>query len=421
MRIAVLHNRYHVTSGPERYLFEIQASLAARGHEVIPFSVRYAQNRSSAYERYFVPPPGGSDAIYYRDVRGPIAKARLFWRSVYSPGTRRRMARLIAAEHPDLAYVLIIANVLSPSALAACRDAGLPVVMRLSDYHLLVPCYAFFDGREICELCLHGSRLHAVRKRCLQNSALVSLGRIAGMAVHDRLRLYDAVDRFIAPSRFMYQKMVEAGTAPERLVHIPSFTDLSNPVHEEPPGDTILYSGRISPEKGLAALLAAYRRAGAPGELRIAGNADTPEGRRLQAEVARHGPANVRFLGACSREQIIRLMAEARLVAVPSIWYENLPLAALEAAAAGRAVVGHDVGSMPEAVEDGTTGFLAPLGAIDELAARIRRLMDDRELAAGMGRAARLKAEREFHPDAHVDRLLALWEELARGRGGRSL
>ena len=412
MKIVVLHNRYHLTSGPERYLFSLERLLTERGHEVVPFSVRYAQNRPSPHDRYFVPPPGGEDARYFRELRGPLARSRLFSRSVYHAPSRRLLRGLLRDEHPDLAYVLIVANVLSPSVLLACRDAGLPIVMRLSDYHLIAPCYHFFDGTSRCELCLHGSRWHAVRKKCLQGSALVSLGRIAGMAVHDRLGLYNAVDCFVAPSTFLREKMIDAGFAPGRIVHLPSFTDLDRPGGARPVGDSLLFVGRLTPEKGVARLLEAWGLAGCPGELRIVGEVNSPAAEDLRAEAARRGFAGVSFLGARSSDEIQQLMDEARAVVIPSLWYENSPLVALEAMASGRAVLAHRIGSLPEVVLDGVNGFLSAPDDPRDLAARIGQVMNDPALAAELGRAGRRRAEEEYGPERHLDRLLALWTSL---------
>jgi glycosyltransferase involved in cell wall biosynthesis len=305
-----------------------------------------------------------------------------------------------------------VANVLSPSVLLACRDAGLPIVMRLSDFHLIVPCYNFFDGTSRCELCLHGSRWHAVRKKCLQGSALVSLGRIAGMAVHDRLGIYDAVDRFVAPSAFLRDKMIDAGIAPERIVHLPSFTDLDRPGGAGPVGNSLLFVGRLTPEKGVARLLEAWELAGCPGELRIAGEVDSPAGESLRAETARRGLDRVLFLGAKSADEIRQLMNEARAVVIPSLCYENSPLVALEAMASGRAVLAHRIGSLPEVVLDGVTGFLSSPDDPGDLAARIGQVMKDPLLAAELGRAGRRRAEEEHGPQRHLDRLLALWMSL---------
>ena len=216
MKVVILHNRYHLTGGPERYLFDLEERLRERGHTPIPFTVRYRQNRESPYEKYFVPPPGRDDAVYFRDVKDVRGRVRLLVRSVYSWETRCHLRRLIADERPDLAFALTLANFLSPSALTECRNAGLPTVMRLSDFHPIVPCYHFFDGESVCEACVSGSRLNAVRKRCLQGSRLVSMVRVLGMGLHERLGLYDGVDRFVTPSEFLRMKFaIQAAEAEE--------------------------------------------------------------------------------------------------------------------------------------------------------------------------------------------------------------
>lgn len=414
MKIVVLNNRYHVTGGPERYLFGIQRELETRGHEVIPFAVRYARNEATPWARYFVAPPGGSDAVYFRDVKGPIAKARLFARSVYSPSSRRRLAALLADEKPDLVYVIIVANYLSPSVLLACRDAGVPVAMRLSDFHLRAPCYTCFDGIEACDLCLHGTRLHAVRKRCVQGSRAVSLARVAGMAVHDRLGLYDVVERFVAPSRFLRDKMIATGIDPDRIAHIPSFVPEIDAVSAAPACDRdgFLYVGRLDPEKGVARLLDAWSRLDVPSRLRIVGSTETPEARRLARRVRTSGLERVEFLGERSREEVAALMGTARAVVVPSLCYENLPIVAIEAMAHSAPIVAHRIGSLPEVVDDGVTGLLCEVAEPDAMAQRLSALATDDALVERLGAEGRRVALERYRPSMHVARLLSLFDEL---------
>lgn len=411
MKIAILNNRYHVTGGPERYLFALEARLAERGHEPIPFSVRYAQNRPTTYSKYFANPPGGDTDVFYRDVRGIRAKTRLFFGGIYSRSARRGLHELIRAERPDVAFVLIVANFLSPSTLMACRDAGLPVVMRLSDFHLIAPCYHFFDGNVICERCMTGTRIHAVRKKCLQDSALVSLGRIAGMALHDRLGVYDTVARFVAPSVFLRDKMIESGLSPERIVHVPSFVDAPPEAPRPGSGAFFLYVGRLSREKGVDRLIEAHADAGTTLPLLIAGDVRGEEGERLRT-LAHARNADVRFLGGQRAEDVSALISDARAVVVPSLCYENLPRVALEAMAAGRPVVTHRLGSLPEVVRHGETGFLCDPEGPAELSARLRELAADPALAERMGRNGWAWARKDFSPDEHVNRLLSLWQDV---------
>ncbi len=69
------------------------------------------------------------------------------------------------------------------------------------------------------------------------------------------------------------------------------------------------------------------------------------------------------------------------------------------------------VGGVPELIEDGVTGLLAPPGDAKSLADALQRLLTNPDLAAQMGIAARRRAERKFSLKAQVDRLLALWSD----------
>ena len=60
MKICLINYRYFVSSGPERYLFGLKRLLEQRGHEIVPFSVRYRANEASPYSGYFVEPLAGA-------------------------------------------------------------------------------------------------------------------------------------------------------------------------------------------------------------------------------------------------------------------------------------------------------------------------------------------------------------------------
>ena len=73
----MVNYRYFVSGGPERYMFNVIDALTARGHEVIPFSIHYARNRSTPYARYFVEPLGTSVAhIANRDWHASAGHVR---------------------------------------------------------------------------------------------------------------------------------------------------------------------------------------------------------------------------------------------------------------------------------------------------------------------------------------------------------
>jgi glycosyltransferase involved in cell wall biosynthesis len=94
---------------------------------------------------------------------------------------------------------------------------------------------------------------------------------------------------------------------------------------------------------------------------------------------------------------------------------ESFGLGALEAMACGVPVVACNVGGLPEVVLDGETGFLAPVGNVDEMAKHVLRLLTDADLHSRMSRAARARAETHFQLEPAVDRYQAAYRRVVVG------
>lgn len=100
--------------------------------------------------------------------------------------------------------------------------------------------------------------------------------------------------------------------------------------------------------------------------------------------------------------------------------YEGLPMVLPQALAAGLPIVSSAVGGVPDAIEDGVTGFLVPPGDFEALVDRMTRLADDPAAARRMGESGQALLE-QFSARAVARQLEALYEELlsAKGRAGR--
>jgi glycosyltransferase involved in cell wall biosynthesis len=120
------------------------------------------------------------------------------------------------------------------------------------------------------------------------------------------------------------------------------------------------------------------------------------------------GRERVHLLGV--RADIPDILASADVFALASDW-EGLPLAVLEAMAAGLPVAATRVGCIPEVVEDGGTGFLIPAGDGEALASALRRLAGDARLRKEMGEAGRARAK-HFDLQAMVDGYESLFARL---------
>jgi phosphatidylinositol alpha-1,6-mannosyltransferase len=177
----------------------------------------------------------------------------------------------------------------------------------------------------------------------------------------------------------------------------------------------VICVARLIERKGQHHLLAAVRRLvdqGVDVRVELVGEGDALDAnRRMSREL---GIADrVTFAGYVPREEIAARYAAAHAFVLPS-YNEGMSVATLEAMAAGLPTVVTRTGGTAELVEDGVTGFVFAWADVDALAAHLRRLAADRDLARRMGAAARLRA-RGFTWDAAAERYLAMFDELAPG------
>jgi glycosyltransferase involved in cell wall biosynthesis len=161
------------------------------------------------------------------------------------------------------------------------------------------------------------------------------------------------------------------------------------------PGEYLCFLGRFHPEKGTHLAIEVAKRAGV--RLKIAAIAhDETYFREL---VAPHIDGDrVQFLGAVERAARDELLGGALALVHMTTRPERFGLTTIEAMACGTPVLGARMGSLPEIVVDGVTGFLCD--GVEEAAAKVPLLASlDR-------RACRTRVEREFSVERMIDRYL---------------
>jgi len=167
---------------------------------------------------------------------------------------------------------------------------------------------------------------------------------------------------------------------------------------------TVVGLGTLSELKNwsvLPPLAAGWVAEGADVRVRIAGAG--PQRDALAAEIDRLG-LNGSFELVGVIDDVPGFLALADLLVHVST-SEGMPNSVLEAMAAGRPVVAFDSGDVRRLVDDGVSGYIVPFGAVDQLDARLRMLIDNEALRDSMGRAARQKAE-VFGSSRLADRVL---------------
>lgn len=370
--ILLLHNRYRHPGGEERAVEDLRWLIATELGE----EVEVVERDSSAL--------------------GHARAAAGLLRGGLEPG------EVAAAVHRTEARVVHAHNV-NPSlgwrALAAARQAGAGVVLHLHNYRLVCAVGTCFTRAQDCTRCHGRDTLPGVRLNCRGGSLAESAAYGAGIALWQR-RLAAQVDAFVVPSAFALRRLRELGAPVDgRAIVLPSVQRDIADASRAGSGRFALAAGRLTPEKGFADAVAGCVAAGVP--LVLAG--EGPELESLRAAAAGH---DVRFVGQVRPAELTALRREAAVAIVPSRYAEILPLAALEAMAAGLPTVAADAGGLGEVVP--AEGRYPP-GDPVALADRVRALWAD----AGAGERALAVARHLTAPPAVAAGLATVYAQAA--------
>ncbi|MGJ7442789.1 glycosyltransferase [Aquipuribacter sp. MA13-6] len=208
------------------------------------------------------------------------------------------------------------------------------------------------------------------------------------------------------------------GSDADRVVRVYNGIDLRSFAYREPARRPrhVVSVGRLVEKKGLSDLVRAVALLAADGDpvtCDVVGSGPLHDD--LAAQVEALGlTGRVRLLGACTQDEVREHVARAAVFAAPCVVgtdgnRDGLPTVVLEAMALGTAVVATPVTGMPEAVVAGRTGLLVPEHAPHELAAALRRLLDDEPLRVDLATAARALVQERFDRDGQARALRVLF------------
>jgi glycosyltransferase involved in cell wall biosynthesis len=394
MKLIVCHNFYRQPGGEDQVFRDEAGLLETRGHEVVRFT---AHNREI-------------------DGRSRLGVAReAIWNRRACEALRREIDRV----RPDVVHLHNTFPLMSPAIYQAARSHGAAIVQTLHNFRLLCPSATLFRGGRVCESCLGKSvAWPSVLHGCYRGSRPASAAVTAMLAVHRSLGTWrQAVDLYIALTDFARRKFIEGGFCAERIFVKPNFVASDPPVGDGE-GDFVLFVGRLSPEKGIATLLAAWDELGGtvPQKikvpLKIAG--DGPLAGQVRDAARRN--ASIEWLGWQSQEQVFQAVGEAKLLIVPSDWYEGCPKTIVEAFAKGTPVVASRLGAMAEIVDDERTGALFTAGDAADLARQVSRLLADRPRLGSMRSAAREEFETKYCSERNYSLLMEAYERAMTAR-----
>ena len=391
-------------------LFELMELLEQAGHECPVFSTKHPQNRPSQYARYFIDRLENYNQLGIRKILPNMGE--LLKGAVYSPEARRKVERLIDDIRPDIGHVHVIDHWISPSVLYGLRSKGIPIVKSVNDHKLVCPNYLLYNPNtgKVCEKCIDGNYYHCFVDRCHKNSIASSALLSTAMYFHKWMGVYqNLVDIYMVSNRHKRDTLIRAGYDPSKIRLVPHPINLKVYNPESTFENYFLYFGRFTQEKGLMTLLKAMKKIP---EIKLALIGAGPQEQELVSFARAEGLANVVFHGPKWGEDLKPFIAKARFIVVPSEWYEGAPMAIYQSLAMGKAVIGAEIGGIPDAIIENVNGLLFKPGDSIDLGLKIKSLWHNVSRTVEMGKKGREIAEREFSTERYYKRIKRIYDDL---------
>ncbi|MGD2131424.1 MAG: glycosyltransferase [Maricaulaceae bacterium] len=400
MRILIVSDYGHVNGGAAKVAIDSALALAEEGCEVV-----------------FIYGVGPQDeALTDSTVECVHAEVEDVWTvssafeaarsAIWNEPARRELSRIFSAfaTPNSVIHVHQWSKGFSPAVFAAARDVGRPVFLSGHDYFAVCPNGAYF---------LYGANAPCTKKPMSSGCLITGCDRISAKHKAVRVARHALLTRHLARlddltmvhvSEFSRSVAEPLTAVPAAHATVPNFAPPQRIEPVEPwRSGTALYCGRITAEKGCGLFAEAARTAGVKAQLL----GDGPMRAELEADYPEH-----EFLGWRGADGVDAAFAGARVLVLPSLWYETFGLVVLEALGAGLPViVSADTGAA-EYVRHGETGWVIPRGDEQALAAALSEAMaDDARIKAMSARARELGAPLELSRHGHVRALINLYRE----------
>ena len=390
MKVLIIHNSYQQPGGEDVVFAQECQLLESRGHEV----VKYQRSNHEI------------------EAMSGLQRLALTKDIIWSAASNRHIRDVLRAERPDLVHIHNTFMMVSPSVYQVCQEMSVPVIQTLHNFRLLCPAFSLFRDGHVCEECPTSGLWRSVWHGCYRDSRVMTANVALMLQIHRASQTWnDSVDTYIALSEFARHKFIDGGLPATKLRVKPNFIS-PDPGERDRPGDYAIFVGRLSPEKGVRTLLAAWELLNLSIPLVIVG--DGPLRRLLEDEVRKRKLSTVTFTGRLPMTQARSAIRQAAFLVAPSLWYEGFPMIICEAFACGTPVLCSRLGTMQEVVTDQDTGLHFAPDKEEDLAGKVEWAWSNRNKMVSMGKAARRAYETHYTAEKNYEALMHIYHETIR-------
>lgn len=408
MRILLVNKFHYLKGGSEKYYFELGKLLKDYGNEIAYFTMKNDKNIETGDKQYYV------NEIDLNN--GSKLKALDI---IYSKENYKKFEKVIKDFKPDIVHLNNFQRQLSESIIECCYKYKIPMVFTAHDVQAICPAISMLDSdKRICEDCVNGKYTNCIKKKCIKKSNMKSiLGAIEAKYYRIKKVYTKKINYIITPSEFYRNKFIKDGISQGKIKSIHNFIDTNGYNLKVEDQDYVFYSGRLSIEKGILNLIEAFSKLIKENKnlkdkkLLIAG--DGPEKEKIEKIIKINKlEKNIILLGYLNQDELKDYIRKCKFAVVPSIWYENGPYSVIEIQLIGKAIIGADIGGIPEMVINNENGLTYKYDDINELMKKMKLLFDNKDLVRKYGIKAKEFAKNEYDKKEYYDKLIEIYNKV---------
>ncbi len=347
MKLLIIHNKYQ--------------SNNIGGEDIV-----YANELKSLQKKL-----GKENVLSYEVSNDNLNKLKLIFNIWFNKHYYKEVKKIVEENSIELVHIHNFYPLLTPSIFKAAKDAGAKVVHTLHNYRLWCISGIFYrDGHGVCELCIKNKfSLQGIFSRCFRKSMIQSVLAQLSFWYYRAAKIFINIDYFFVLTNFQKEKVKILGIDEKRIIFKPNSLEMTFDIVKEK--KDYIYVGRLEESKGIFELLRVWIQLDEKYILTIVGGGDIEQELR-----EKYKKQNIIFKGKCSREETLTCISKSKYLIQPSIWYETFGLTIIEAMGSGVPVIGYDIGTRRDFIQDGVNGFLS---GRDELKDVIEKSFDYEE------------------------------------------
>jgi glycosyltransferase involved in cell wall biosynthesis len=355
MKILIIHNYYKSRGGEDEVVDAEIRLLKEKGYEIIEF-LKNSNDVSSRFQYLKMP-------MY------------LF----FSLKTVFELKKIIRTSRPDIAHIHNIFPIISPSVYYYLKKNNIPIIQTIHNYRFYCSNGLCLKNNIICNKCLKLS-FKNIFQICNEKKIYDLMLKIIIYFMR-RLKVFDKVSCFVAPSVFIKNQLIKSGMEENKITIRRNSLDILYDDYlkiKNSQDKYFIFVGRLSKEKGILELIEIFKNLK---QIKLKVLGDGPLKRAIENNIKSNNLKNIELSGYISGKNKYGLIFNSIAVLIPSICYENCPIVLLESLKLGVPVIGNNLGAIPEFIRDNYNGSIYDYRNLDMLKEQIIKLynMGDNE------------------------------------------